>query len=211
MPPPEGGARRWLCERRGTLACASWAGARRRWLLVHGVGEAYHGATLGEVAEAGGVRRVVTGYIERLGEHVRAGRGLLLVGGWGVGKTSILALVAAAAWEAGLPCELVHGDRLATLLRSWAEPHRALVERLKRVALLLIDDLPNEPGLLDELGEYRHGHGLATCVSTNMAVEGEGAVLRQPEWRRLADRWRERCWWVRIGGESRRAGVEGEP
>lgn len=189
------------------------AADRRRWLHERGLGRRYHGMSL-ESVEAS-ARPEIAAYLERLDAHVRAGRGLLLAGPVGSGKTAILGLIAERAYDLGIESvDFVHCSRLfAAFYRRGREDGERL-ERWRSRSLLLLDDFgvayAHDFPLaeFEAFCEYRHAEMLATCMTTNARVEELQASV---EWARVYDRWRSTCWGYVLEGPSKRQGLEGAP
>lgn len=151
-------------------------------------------------------REAVEKYCGSIAKNVRQGRGLLLAGGVGVGKTCILSYVGQVAVLAGIwPTYLYVPDLSDALLdRNRREEMKSRVERTR---LLLLDDWGVEykseflVATYDALFEARYSENLPTLVTTNVTVKD----LDSEKWMaRIIDRWRETMSLVTIGGESQR-------
>jgi DNA replication protein DnaC len=191
----------------------SAAAAKIRWLRERGLGRRYHGMSLESVET--NARPEIEAYLERLDAHVRAGRGLLLAGPVGSGKTAILGLIAERAYDLGI--ESVDFVHCSTLFAAFYRRGRDDAERLERWrsrSLLLLDDfgLPYAHDFplaeFEAFCEHRHAEMQATCVTTNARVEELQASV---EWARVYDRWRSTCWGYVLEGPSNRQGLEGAP
>lgn len=135
------------------------------------------------------------------------GRGLLITGGTGTGKTMALSYIAIRAREAA---GIRAGDvRLwfAPELMSWLSNPSHDVAEPGRIPLLILDDFgceyPAEWTLarFGELVERRHRERLPVVVTSNLSPNDmEG----RPEWRRIVDRWIETCEVVPFIGASQR-------
>ncbi|HUA11434.1 MAG TPA: ATP-binding protein [Solirubrobacteraceae bacterium] len=90
--------------------------------------------------------RIVRRYVRSLEENLDAGRGLLIAGDVGTGKTTLAMLVSKAALDAGRSVAIYSLPRLLNLLReSMADGGLVdLIDRLAAVDLLHIDDLGAE-------------------------------------------------------------------
>ncbi len=88
----------------------------------------------------------VRGYIGSLDENLDAGRGLLIAGDVGTGKTTLAMLVSKAALDAGRSVAIYSLPRLLNLLRESMSDGGLvdLIDRLAAVDLLHIDDLGAE-------------------------------------------------------------------
>ena len=139
------------------------------------------------------------------GPLIDAGRGLILFGSVGTGKSSTAALLAAEAIKAGKTVRWSYVPDLCD--RMYDQWRRQEIRREQTGPDLLIwDDLGVRPltnfeiGMLDQIVEGRYQRKKAIVVTTNLTSE----QLGQQEFVRMRDRWKERCEaWV-IGGESMR-------
>ncbi len=203
-----------LCCPRTRNALRNWEGdcphaearelQRRRDICRYlGIGERYAEATIEQIANPQ-VRGTVRGYCENIDLYVRrGGRGLLLSGGVGTGKTCALALVAIAAREARMMVEYRHA---VDLFRDLAE-NAAGLHCCEMADLLIIDDLGTEyahewpQSQFDRLIEHRHAARRPTCVSTNVAPRDMATVA---QYARVFDRLRSTCEMLGTGTQSMR-------
>ena len=164
---------------------------RHRILSGLGFGARYLDPELERVPED--IREEVVGYLGNLGKALRQGRGLLVSGGVGAGKTSLLALVAYPAACAGFSVANWYAPALFDALHN-REP--GLYGDTAIVDLLCIDDFgvqyAGEWGAsrFDALMEERYCQRKAVCVTTNATLENLG---KSGQWARAVDRWREMC------------------
>jgi DNA replication protein DnaC len=187
---------------------------RARWLDAHGVGARYQGMDLSRVDEA--ARITVGGYLDRLGDHVRAGKGLLISGPTGTGKTAILGLIAERAHGIMLQggCWMVYSYDLYAAICRRDEAARERLETWRNCRLLLLDEFGAAYGAdfpaseFEGMMEHRQADQLATCVTTNLSLAD---LRRSPEWSRVYDRWRSTCWGIELVGASKREALEGMP
>lgn len=150
------------------------------------------------------VKAEVEPYILDMPGNVREGRGLILVGAIGTGKSSTAGLIAQHAVQRGLT---VRWSYLPDLLGALAD--RAKVEYLVRLEtqpdLLIWDDFaaqrahPWQVQLLDRITENRYRAHKAMIVTSNLTREG---LRNYEEGSRMIDRWRQRSGLVSIAGES---------
>jgi DNA replication protein DnaC len=137
--------------------------------------------------------REVRRYVQRIDEHLDAGRGLWLWGDVGTGKTTLAMLASQAALEAGRSVVIHSLPRLLNLIRNAIESEAGMVgflERLTAVDLLHIDDLGAEnttDWVLEQLYSIintRYEDERAMIVTTNLTFEelleqlGERTVSR---------------------------------
>lgn len=96
----------------------------------------------------------------------------------------------------------------ATELAEVLAESKATYHGIRNIKLLLIDDVGREPKeILDygnalypfiDLMQYRYENGLGTIFTTNLT----GAELRERYGERIADRMREKCFFVSFEGQS---------
>ena len=182
---------------------------KRQWLSDHGVALEYQQATLAGVDPA--IRTQIGAYLLGLSRHVHAGKGLLITGARGVGKTCILGLVAQRAYECKLFPEMVTEQELFSMLTAPEDsPQRERASRLERCRLLLMHefgaayehDFPY--ARLENLVEKRWSNHRATCITSNIPLKGEDSLSTIPRYQRVIDRWKTSCFLFAIAGESRR-------
>lgn len=151
------------------------------------------------------IRAEVEKFGRNAGALIDAGRGGLVFGPVGTGKSSTAALLAAEAIKAGKTVRWAYVPDLCD--RMYDQWRRQEVRREQTLPDLLIWDdlgvraLSNfEIGMLDQIVEARYQRRKSMVVTTNLTPQ----QLGQQEFARMRDRWKERCdAWV-IGGESMR-------
>lgn len=186
------------------------AGAQKTaWLRGHGVLARYHHMSIDHVAEK--ARLEVAGYTANLADEVTEGRGLLIGGAVGTGKTAILGLIADAAYDAGInETEFVYSfDLYAAFFRHNPERDDERMRRWRQARLLLLDELgaayTTDFSLSEFEGfvEHRHAACLATCVTTNVPLDKLKKVVSA----RVYDRWRSTCTAIELAGGSKRTAL----
>lgn len=144
------------------------------------------------------------------------GRGLLLLGPVGTGKSSAAAL---ACTEAAMKRRTVLWQYVPDLIDELSQKasHRAtVVNRAARADLLVWDDFGVrdmadwELGYLDQIVERRYRSFKPMIVTTNLLAED---LVGDTRLQRITDRWRERtaCERVILSGDSMRNNPIGEP
>jgi len=167
-----------------------------------GFGSRYQGPVIERVIAAW--QAELRAYLDDLESHLRRGFGLLLSGKPGTGKTSVLALVALAAYDAGFSVGYWYSPRLFDALHS---RDLETTRHAEQVDLLLLDDFGVQysgdwaASRFDALIETRYAEQRAVAVSTNAPLRVLGA---DPQWARVADRWRETCLALETTAESQR-------
>jgi len=184
-------------QRREVCRLARWDEAtaaqhRRQALEQCGLLPVYHDATLQGVHEA--IRSDIGMYLVNLEEHRLAGRGLIITGGTGVGKTCVLALVGVRMLELAGGFRFAYAADIYRALHRRDDGERAMADELRQTSMLLFDEFAAPAssdfiyGDLEALLEYRRGKRLPTCVTCNVPMK---QLAKQPQWARIADRLRE--------------------
>jgi len=174
------------------------------FLRAAGFGERYWGARWDRVPAdmVGPLRK----YVASIRENMREGRGLLLAGGVGCGKTSALALICLEARKYGEVAYILAPDLYALLLRGTREAEET-VAYYRNVDLLLLDDVDRlylgSDWLLaqiDTFAEHRYAAKLATVATAN----NWEAIKEIEALGRLRDRWRQTMKFVKSRAASQR-------
>ena len=148
-------------------------------------------------------------YVENFPDFKKEGKGLLLYGTVGTGKSYFAACIANALIDEGYNVLMTNFTRVLTILTDNKTDKQAYIDGMNRYTLLIIDDLGAERstdyakeqvfGLIDA----RYRSGLPFVITTNLTAE----ELRKPQdigYTRIYDRILERCFPIQITGESRR-------
>ena len=187
--------------------------AQERWLAEAGIGERYWGATRGLLREPA----EICAYLDDLSANVSAGRGLVLLGPVGVGKSAALALVAREAYAAKVRTWATTVTRLMSHLLRGTEMRRhqsrmgeTVEEDPKVRPLLLLDEFgaayesDYAMAAFEDYMGWRYDNKRATCVAANRTPD---ELRANTHYARMIDRWRETCQVVVIGGESMRSEI----
>ena len=152
-----------------------------------------------------GMRR----YVDNFPDFKKQGKGLLLYGTVGTGKTYFAACVANALIEEGYSVLMTNFARLTNTIQGMYEGKQEYIDSLNKYSLLIIDDLGAErkteymAEMVFHIIDSRYRSGLPFIVTTNLSAE----ELKQPQdisFSRIYDRVLERCFPVKVEGESRR-------
>lgn len=154
------------------------------------------------------ITEIMRKYAEQFPEYLRKGRGMLLYGTVGTGKTFYSACVANAVIDAGYRAYMTNFATIADdLSGTWDKSE--YIDNLMRYDLLIIDDLGAErkSEFMQEqvwkISDARYRSGLPLIVTTNLTAEeldaGDGLGNK-----RIYSRLLERCLAVEVKGKDRR-------
>jgi DNA replication protein DnaC len=154
--------------------------------------------------------RQVRMYVDRIDEHLDAGRGLWFMGPVGTGKTTLAMLVSKAALEAGRSVAIYSLPRLLNEIRDTHRAERShvnLLDRLTAVDLLHVDDVGAErttDWVLEELYSIvnaRYEDKRSMVITTNI-LDREALCEQITE--RTVSRLTEMCDELPLLGHDRR-------
>lgn len=155
------------------------------------------------------ISNAMKNYVKNFPDFKKQGKGLLLYGSVGTGKTYFAACIANALIEEGYSVLMTNFARLTNSIQGIFEGKNEFIDSLQRYTLLIIDDLGAErkSEFMQEqvfnIIDARYRSGLPMIITTNLTAE----ELRKPQevgYARIYDRILERCFPVVINGESRR-------
>jgi DNA replication protein DnaC len=116
-------------------------------------------------------------YVENFRELSDKGKGLLLYGPVGTGKTFISACIANALIEQGHPCLVTNFARLTNTISGMYDGKQEYVDSLNRFDLLVIDDLASERDteymgeIVQNIIDARYRSGKPLIVTTNLTSD----------------------------------------
>lgn len=148
-------------------------------------------------------------YVENFDKLKKEGKGLLLYGNVGTGKTYIAACIANALVDKGVPVLMTNFARIANKLQESFSGRQAYLDNLNRFDLLVIDDLAAErkteymQEIVFNVVDARYRSGLPMIITTNLEIE----AFRSPESAaesRVFDRILENCFPIQVKGKSQR-------
>ena len=148
-------------------------------------------------------------YAEKFDEFKAHGKGLLLFGNVGTGKTYYAACIANHLIDRGLRVKMTNFARMTNHLQGMWEGKNEYIDELCAYPLIIIDDLGAErksefmQEMIFNIIDSRYRTGLPFIITTNLTKE----QLTKPDdisYARIYDRILERCFPVKVEGESRR-------
>lgn len=154
------------------------------------------------------ITKAMKRYVDNFSEFRTQGKGLLLYGNVGRGKTYAACEVANALIDKGIPVLVTNFARIVNALQGTFEKQE-YIDSLNRYALLVIDDLSAErdTGYMMEqiyqVVDARYRAKLPMIITTNLSLE-EIKNATDLEHRRIYDRIIERCFPVEYTGINRR-------
>lgn len=150
-------------------------------------------------------------YVEDFAEHKKNGKGLLLYGDVGRGKTYGAACVANALLDKGYSVLMTDFTAIESIVSNvWNK--QEYYDALNRFSLLIIDDLGVEKKteytsqIVQAVINTRYNAGLPLIITTNLT----GEELQSPSdmvYKRIFSRLYEMCIPVKVEGKDRRADV----
>lgn len=147
-------------------------------------------------------------YVDNWQEMKSRGKGLLLYGSVGTGKTFISACIANALIQMGIPCLVTNFSRLVNQLAG-SQDRQSYIDDLSKFDLIVIDDLASERDteymgeLVQSIIDARYRSGLPMIVTTNLTADElkNPADMRR---QRIFSRLFEMCIPVEVKGVDRR-------
>lgn len=148
-------------------------------------------------------------YVENFEELKKEGKGLLLYGGVGCGKTYAAASIANALVDKEIPAMVTNFARIANKLQEKLDKRQAYLDGLNKFDLLVIDDLGAERSteymqeIVYNVVDARYRSGLPMIITTNLSID----TIKNPEntaESRIYDRILEKCFPIEVKGSSHR-------
>ena len=148
-------------------------------------------------------------YVQHFEEFRKQGKGLLLFGNVGTGKTFLAACVANALIDKGVPCLVTNFARIANTVQGLFEGRQEYYDSLNQFPLLVLDDLSAErktvymQEIVFNVIDARYRAKLPLIITTNLTRE----ELQKPAditYQRIFSRLFEMCTPIEIAGSDRR-------
>ena len=148
-------------------------------------------------------------YVKNFTEFRKTGKGLLLYGTVGTGKTYFAAAIANSLIDEGYKVLMTNFASLTNKIQGMFEGKQEFINDLNRYSLLILDDLGAErkseymQEMVFNIIDSRYRSGLPFIITTNLSMD----EIKKPQevgYSRIYDRILERCLPVEVKGSSRR-------
>lgn len=154
------------------------------------------------------ITKAMKRYVENFPELKKQGKGLLLYGNVGRGKTYAACEVANALIDKGYSALVTNFARIVNTLQGTFEKQE-YIDSLNDFSLLVIDDLSAERDTaymkeqIFQVVDARYRANLPMIITTNLSLE-EIKKTSDLEYTRIYDRIIEKCFPIEVKGQNRR-------
>lgn len=156
------------------------------------------------------VTKIAQNYVKHFDEFRKAGKGLMLYGGVGTGKTFTAACIANALIDECVPCVVTNFSRIVNKLQGIWEGKQEYLDSLNSYSLLVIDDFAMERNteymneIVYNVIDSRYRSRKPLIVTTNLS-EKDLETPPDIDKQRIYSRIKEMCFPVAVSGCDRRA------
>lgn len=157
----------------------------------------------------GHVKNIMQKYVENFSTMKENGKGLLLYGNVGTGKTYAAAEIVNALIDNGTPCLMTNFARLTNTISGMYAGKQEYIDGLNKFDLLVIDDLASERDtefmgeIVQNIIDSRYRAKLPLIITTNLSVE-ELQNTNDLRKKRIYSRLFDMCLPVKVEGSDRR-------
>lgn len=153
--------------------------------------------------------KAMRSYVEHFPEFKKQGKGLLLYGPCGTGKTFAAACVVNALLNKGYPCLMTNFARITNTVSGMYEGKQEYLDSLNKYTLLVLDDLGAERSteymseMVFNIIDARYRANLPMIITSNLT----GQELKNPKniaEQRVFNRILEKCHPIEVKGSDRR-------
>ena len=155
------------------------------------------------------ITKIAQNYVKNFDRMRKDGKGLLLYGNVGTGKTYAAACIANALIDKGYACMVTNFARISNTVSGMFEGRQEYYDGLNKFPLLVIDDLSSErkteymQEIVYNIIDSRYRAGLPLIITTNLT----GEEIKNPSDmanKRTFSRLMEMCIPVEVKGKDRR-------
>lgn len=155
------------------------------------------------------ISKVAHNYVDNFAEMKKRGKGLLLYGEVGTGKTFISACIANALIDKGHACLVTNFARLVNTIQSTFDGKQDYIDSLNDFDLIVIDDLASERDteymgeIVQNIIDSRYRAKLPLIITTNLTSD-ELKNAKEIRKQRIYSRLFEMCVPIEVKGNDRR-------
>ena len=152
---------------------------------------------------------VMQRYVNNFTEFKKDGKGLLLHGAVGTGKSFYAAAIANRLIDLDYICKMTSFSEITKRIQGMFEGKQEYIDSLNKYSLVIYDDLGTErktefmQEMVFDIIDARYKSGLPFIITTNLSTE----TIKKPQdvgYSRIYDRILERCFPIEVPGAGRR-------